>query len=546
MNKPRVRVQAGRSVAVPAAPSSGGTATRPQAAYLRDTRSGVVRARPAILREHRDDVRLAWDRSSALAMDMIQNSGRLKGACDQIIADTVGSELTLNPTPDLTGLGYNDAERRDWIALVKRGWKRYAWNPAECDVRGKLTIPQSADIGIRNFIAFGESTGVLAFMSRAQRRRYGITTGTKMLMVSPQQLSQETREMEGLYQGIFHDENGRATHYRFKTRETGLNVTRDYAARDADGRSLVLHAFDPMDAGDVRGISLLAPTFRKHIQHEILDDATLQMAVLQTIFAITLTSAQPSADAFEALEALKEVDSEKGPEFVKDMLNYLSARMDRSAESSIAVNGDPTVSHLAPGEELGIQSAKIPGGQYLPFADSLSRDMARAMGITFGGLTMNYTESTYSSVRMETSSLWPVVLRRRERIAAPHYQLPYENWLDEEIGEGRIPFKGGYEAFAANRDRIVWALWQGPAKPTADDGKAAKASSERIINGTTTLAQECADLGQDPDEVFEQRVMEHKRYINAGMPSPFERGLPSDPAGSDGGDDPIKKEPTNA
>ena len=57
----------------------------------------------------------------------------------------------------------------------------------------------------------------------------------------------------------------------------------------------------------------------------------------------------------------------------------------------------------------------------------------------------------------------------------------------EEIGEGRIPFKGGYEAFEANRDRVSWAQWQGPAKPSADDLKSAKASSERLENGTSSI-----------------------------------------------------------
>ncbi|MBD8555544.1 phage portal protein [Rhizobium sp. CFBP 8762] len=536
ITKPKVRRKAG-SQSIPAAIQPSGGVQRATSSYLRDTRSGVIQSRPAFLREHRDDIRQAWDRSAALAMDLIQNSGRLKGACDQIIADTVGTELTLNPQPDLTGLGYDDKERADLINLIKRRWKMYAWNPAECDLRGKLTIPQMADIGIRWFIAYGESTGVLSYMSQAQRRRYGITTGTKMLMVPPHRLSQETRETEGLYQGVFHDENGRATHYRFNTRESGVNVTADYAARDARGRSLVLHAFDPMDATDVRGISLLAPTFRKHIQHEILDDATLQMAVLQTIYAICLTSEKPSADAFEALEALSAIDG--ASPLATEFLNYFSGSLNAAAESSISVNGDPTVSHFAPGEKLSFESVKVPGGEYLPFADSLSRDMARALGITFGGLTMNYSQATYSSVRMETSSLWPVVLRRRERIAAPHYQMPYESWLDEEIGEGRIPFKGGYEAFDANRDRVCWALWQGPAKPTADDGKAAKAATERISNGTTTLAQECADLGLDADEVFQQREIEHKRYINAGMPSPFMRNMPSDPASADDDDEPV-------
>ncbi len=507
-----------------------GAQSRPRA-YLRDTRSGVIAARPAYLREHRDEVRRVWDRTAALAMDLIQNSGRLKGACDQILADTVGTELTLNPQPDLSGLGYDDKERADFLALVKKRWKMWAWNAAECDLRGKLTVPQMADIGLRWWIAFGESTGVLSYMDRGQRRRYGITSGTKMLMVPPSRLVRETRELEGLHQGVFHDANGRATHYRFRTRETGLSVTRDYAVRDQEGRTLVLHAFDPMDATDVRGISLLAPAFRRHIQHEILDDSTLQMAVLQTIFAITLTSDAPSKDAFEAMAALN--DEALEGEFV----DYMSARLEKAAESSINVSGDPTVSHLAPGENLSFETAKIPGGEYLPFAKALSRDMARALGTTYGGLTMDYSDATYSSVRMETSALWPVVLRRRERIAAPHYQVPYEGFLDEEIGEGRIPFKGGYEAFAANRERISWALWQGPAKPTADDGKAAKATSERLANGTTTLAHECAEMGLDPDEVFEQRRLEHQRYVDAGMPSPFVRNVGGGQSGRAGEED---------
>ncbi len=503
--------------------------------YLRDTRSGVISSRPAVLREHRDEIRRVWDRTAALAMDMIQNSGRLKGACDQIIADTVGIELTLNPQPDLSALGYSDAERRDWIALVKRRWKQWAWKAAECDFRGKLTIPQMADVGLRYWIAFGESLPMIAHMSDADQRRYGIGTSTKMLMVPPTRLVRDTQEMLGLYQGVFHDANGRASAYRFRWRRNGMMVTEDLPARDAFGQSLIEHVFDPMDATDVRGISLLAPTFRRYIQHEMLDDATLQTFVLQTLYAVTLTSDAPSADAFEALEVLKEASPDQGAAFVSDFADYLKARMDRAMESRISVGADPTVSHLAPGEQLDFKQASAPSGEYLPFSASLSRDTARAMGITFGGLTMDYSDSTYSSVRMETSSIWPVVQRRRDRIAAPHYQVAYENLLDEDIYTGRIPFKGGYEAFAANRDRVCWAIWQGPAKPTADDQKSAKASSERIINGTTTLAHECAELGLDPDEVFEQRLMEHRRYIDAEMPSPFERGLPSDPVIEDGG-----------
>lgn len=529
--KPRVRVKAtGVPSQTPAAlPSSG----RARGDYLRDTRSGIIAARPAYIREHRDEIRRVWDRTAALAMDLIQNSGRLKGACDQIIADTVGTELSLNPQPDLTGLGYNDADRRDLIALIKLGWKRYAWNAAECDFRGKLTIPQQGDVGIRWWMAFGESLSQMHYFDAAKRRRYGLSTGTKVLMIPPHRLVNETHEFDGLYQGVWHDENGRVDAYRTRSREDGMLVTRDLPARDRDGRMLVSHVFDPIDATDVRGLSPLASAFRRHIQHETLDDATLQMAVLQTVFAVTLTSEKPSADAFEALEALKDAGGENAAQIASDFTDYFAAQLDRAAESSINISGDPTVSHLAPGEKLGIETAKVPGGTYLPFAASLSRDMARAMGVTFGGLTMDYSDATYSSVRMETSSIWPVVIRRRERIAAPHYQVPYEHWLEEEIATGRIPFKGGFAAFAANRDRVCWAQWQGPAKPTADDLKSSKAASEKIANGTTSLERQCAEDGVDHDEIFEERLREHRRYVDAGMVSPYDRNRPSLAAAED-------------
>lgn len=501
-------------------PAAGG-APKPTARYLRDTASRVVASRVAPLSMHRDEVRRSWVRAAGLAMDLIQNSGRLKGATDQVLADTVGVGLTLSPDPDLTGLGYDDAQKAEWIRLVKRRWKAYWTNAREVDMRGKLTGAQMVDIGLRWQIAYGEVTGVFDFFGADRRAKYGLTTGTKLRMYPPSRLVQDTSDTEGLFQGVLHDENGRATGYRFQTSASGFKVKRDYPAFDTDGRPMVMHIFDPMDSEDVRGISPLTAAFRKHIQAELLDDATLQMAIIQTMFAITLTSDAPSQDAFEALEVLKDNHGEKGQEFIGEYLGFMMSQFESAAESRIAVGGDPQVSHLGPGEKLGFETARVPGADYQPFSNALARDMARTIGCSYGGLTMDYTNATYASVRMENSSIWSVVMRRRERIAAPICQMVYGNWLDEEIGEGRIPFKGGYRAFRANRTRVSAANWQGPAKPTADDHKAARASSERLENGTSSIAIETGDLGQDADSLFEERRREHQRYVDAGMDSPY-------------------------
>lgn len=530
-DKKRVRVKAGSALSPVSRPQSGSR-------YLRDTRSDIINARGATLNEHRDEVRRVWHRAAALSADIIQNSGRLRGAVDQILADTVGEELVLTPKPKLAKLGYDERETIEFVSLVKDWWKRRAWNARECDFRGKFTMPQQIDMALRSDVVFGEAVGVMSYWGRAMRRRYGIVSGTKLCMMTPSSLVQDTRDFEGLFQGVIHDENGRPVAYRFQEKRDGMTVKTDHPAYDAQGRQVVVHVFDPVSPNDVRGISRLVAAMRKHLQHETLVDATIQTAILQTIFAAALTSPEPSREAFEALEAIEETALRA------EVIDYFSAAMDRAADSKISISGDPQVSHLAPGEDLKLLSTGTPGPQFLPVSAELSRDMARALGITYGGLTMDNTSATYSSVNMDNASIWPIVTRRRSRVAAPICQAFYESGLDEEIGEGRIPFKGGYQAFAANREDVLWTLWNGPAKPTADDGKSAKAATERLVNGTSTFEAECAERGLDPEEVFESRRHWHRRFVEAGLPSPFvarNSGAHAQDQDEDEGEKPVQK-----
>lgn len=520
--KPRIRVPAGRSMSdIVRASSKGG--------YLRDTRSGIIMARAATLTEHREQVRAVWRRAAALAGDIVQNSGRLRGAVDQVLADTVGEELVLTPKPKLAKLGYSDKETIEFVALVKDWWKKRAWNPRECDFRGKFTMPQQVDMALRSDIVFGEALAVLEYWSKAQRRRYGVVSGTKMLLMSPATLVQDTNSIEGLYQGVVHDENARPVAYRFRENRDGAIVKKDYRAFDREGRPNVVHVFDPVEPTDVRGISRLAAAMRRYLQHDTLVDTTIQMSILQTIMAATLNSPNPSKDAFEALSALEDDD------YSESYMDYFQGALERAEKSRLSISGDAQISHLGPGEELKLLSTGMPGPQFLPVSAELSRDLARALGITYGGLTMDNTSATYSSVNMDNASIWPIVTRRRSRTAAPICQAYYEAGLDEEIGEGRIPFKGGYEAFDANREDVLWTLWNGPAKPTADDGKSAKAATERLTNGTGTFEDECAARGLDPEEVFESRSRWHKRFVEAGLPSPFvaQNGGKQDPSANE-------------
>lgn len=544
--KPRVRVKAG-AVAFPPAPAKRQATMR----YLRPDRSGVLNMRRAVTRDAKVDVWEAAERASALAIDFLHNSGWMAGAADQIICDTIGTELKLNARPDLIRLRYSDQERAEWCRLVEAEWRRWAWNPKECDLAGKATMPEMLDGVVRYSLGYGEAFGVLDYLTVRRRRVHGVETGTKVSLIAPHRLPRTTREFEGLDQGIFHDALGRPLAYRFKRREGGLEIDADIAARN------VIHVMDRGDnPGSPRGISVLAPILKVAAQYDQLADATLATALMQAIFAATITSPEPSQQAFEAIQTLEDTNPPTGmePAVWEEMVTNLQAdfvevwaqRIEALKSGGVNLADSARVAHLGPGEELDFKTVSTPGSQYIPFSQNLQREMARRLGVTFESFTGDHSSATYSSVRMGISSIWPLVMRRRERIAAPFSQGVYEAWLEEAIAEGRIPLKGGYQAFLANKQRVVWTEWRGPEQPSADPYKDALANKVNLEIGATSLQRIHAAKGLDWEEEIAQVGIEIAKVQAIGMAVPHGRsqggsGGP-DGAAAEGGRTPARQD----
>lgn len=519
-------------------PAAAGPAIRPTARYLRDASTGILSMRRAVTRDSFVDVREAAERAAALALDFMHNSGWIAGAARQMIVDTIGTELKLNLRPDLSKLGYDEKETSTWARDVEGRFRRWAWNPAECDLAGEATLAEYLDGVMSHYIGYGEGFGVLSFLPLADRKRYGIETGTKVSLVAPHRLPNRTNEIEGLIGGIFRDENGRATHYRFRQRESGLERDHDVAAKDGAGLAQVIHVMDRGDnPGSLRGITPVAPALKVATQYDQAADATLAQLLLQQAFAAVVTSPEPSEQAFQSIQTL--ADAEAMPpgypggatawlQFVgdlqTDLLDVWGQRVAALKERGVDLSNHARIAHTGPGEDLKFVTANTPGNNYLPFTQHLHREIARCMGVTATSLTMDFNGATYSSVRMEVATIWPIAVRRRERIAAPFAQAVFEAWLDEEIASGRILFKGGYRAFAANRQKVCWAEWRGPSKPTADDYKSAMAQKVRLETGVSSLADECGEDGKDWEETARERARERAIIVDElGLSDPFAR-----------------------
>ena len=502
---------------------------RADAAYFKEgTGQGsplLMSWRPA-LREQRESVRTSWQAAAARTIDAWHNSGFIAGIIEASEAAVVGTGLQLASRPDVVALGWTEDQANDWSERVENAWAAWCADPLECDAGGRMTFWQMQALVYRCYLLYGE------YLSLAPRLRRRSPTMSKVLLLPPSRLVNSGNGYD-IVDGVKVDQYGAPIGYRITVvdEKSGFRAERDYAAFDRDGRRLVIHGFGPEVMG-TRGLSPFANVLKVVRQVDQFADATLTTALIQTIFAATIRNSVNGVQAFAGLmtedENLKTMDPIAFANFKNEW--YKSQKIDLGNHGRIA--------HLAPGDELDFKEAKHPSAQYDAFMSWLLREIARCAGVTYETATGDYRNATYSSVRVALAENWMVVTNRRANIPARFSQAAYENWLEEEIGTGRIPFPGGLDAFFANRAAASRASWSGPAQPQADDLKTAQAHQTNLQIGATTLEGIATSYGRDWKSDMDQRAREKAYALSLGLPDPYpppelKEGQKRDEAGDD-------------
>ena len=487
----------------------------PSSSYMRGGRGVTFGGWKPSLRDTQDDISDAWDLAAARTIDMVQNSGWLAGSIDQAVANTVGTGLRLKAMPENTVFGMTNAEATEWARVVEARFELWARNPDECDLEARRTFGQMQAAAFRSWLATGEILAELPWRTRSWTRY-----GTKVKLLAPHRLSRKTEDMARLINGVYVDADGMTIGYR-AIRKDPLLGEFDYPvrARDRMGRQRVIFVFDGMP-GTYRGISPMTPALQVARQFDQLADATLTAAIMQTLFAATITSDEPTEQVIQGLLTPQE-QARMAAQGVSPMSAYLDmvGGFYDGVTLNVGING--RIAHLFPGQELTFHRSEHPTSDYKDFSMHLLREMARCLGLTYESATGDYMGATYSSVRMATGEIFAITRMRRQNVVAPFCQAAYEAWLEEEIEGGGIPFPGGYPAFLANRTAACRADWRGTPKPQADDLKTAKAHEVWRRLGVISDAMIANDLGVDIEDVYAQRASEAELRGSYGLIDPM-------------------------
>lgn len=472
--------------------------------------------------------------AAAVSLDLLTSNPTIAALVEQFAVYAVGNGLTLSSRPDVMALGMSPEEARALSHQIETSWAAWASNPLECDASGRFTLHQLATASYKYYLLTGESVSTLDW-----KRSPGGTTRTKVNLLDSRQLDQSiTRVADGgksgnVLQGVQFSEDGRLEGFWIRPFIMGNTSSAPQAifvsAYTSWGRQRVVHLFDLIAPGQVRGLSPLTAALSPAHSKQTLREFTLASNLIQTMIATTVESDLPPNEALKALSTNDPLHIGGAPgSSAASPEAWLAARGEYYGEGGVKIDLTPgNVTHLMRGDKLRMNRPEAPGNTYDPFDKSLAREAAKAAGSSYEDQTGDYGNTSFSASRLAMELPSRINKRRRAAIVEPFYRAAFTAWLEEACETGVIKLPKNAPAFWECPAAYTKAVWRGEGKPVSDPLKAAQADILEIENGLATLESKLGERGLDFEEVLAQRKAEREQCEAAGLRYPAPTGVNS-------------------
>ncbi len=251
----------------------------------------------------------------------------------------------------------------------------------------------------------------------------------------------------------------------------------------------MLHFFVPRRPGQRRGIPDLTPALPLFAQLRRWTLSVLAAAETAADFAAILKTGSPadgetdSATPFENLEISKR------------MMQVLPA-----------------------GWEMQQFKAEQPVSTYAEFKCEILDEIARGLLMPSNIARGNSSKYNFSSAKLDNISYKRAVEVDRERLTCQVLDRIFYEWVREaQLIEGYLP--QSLRTITADLSH-AW-LW--PSVEVGNPKDEGPSATERLTNGTSTMAQECGILGRDWQETADARAREAEYLRSKGLPVPWEQ-----------------------
>ena len=447
--------------------------------------------------------------SVARARDVVRNDPIGASAVARRQNAAVGRGWRLSARPNARALGIEPAAARALGAQMEIEFRGHAYGHAfEMDAERRLSLGQLLRVSAAHLMVDGDAPGLIEWAPEE-----GTRYATRLRVVDPDRLSNPLGRMDDRYLrgGIERNAVGVPWRYWFRERhpaDLGVDGRRFVWTpfdRFTDwGRPQVLHAFDPSRAEQTRGVSRFAASLKSFRALSKFSDATLQAATINALMvAFVKSSAGP-----EAVTEYLQVDDLKG---------FETSREAFYEDNPVSLAGGARMPVLPFGDEIEMQTASRDTASFDAFVRANIRLIAASLDVTYEELSMDYSQTNYSSARAAMVHAWAGTQSLSAILETQIVRPYYVAFLEEAFDRGYLTIPDGAPDYYDAIDAYAEAKWIGPGRGYVDPTKEIDAAAARIEAGISTLEDECADQGKDWEEVLDQRARELERMRELGL-----------------------------
>lgn len=457
--------------------------------------------------------------------DLARNDGWASAALSRNIDSAIGAGWRLSAKPNARRLGIDQKAAEELADEIEAAFEEYAEDPRfYCDLQRRNYLGGLVALGYRHRLADGEAFAVIHWKPE---RPYATT----IEIIHPDRCVTPRGRIEGkgVRSGVELGQHGEPIGYHFLVAHPGettmfaATISREtvYIPRETDfGRPIVVHAFEGTEAGQVRGVPLMAPIMKKLRMLGRYDEAELQASLLNAVLAAFITTPYDPELVAGSIGRMDELTP------------HQQMRLDMYGEAPINLEG-VQLNFLAPGDKAEFLNPRHPNSVFEQFERTALRNIASATGLSYEQLSMDWSQSNYSSARAALLEVWRGLTARREYFARTFMQPIYGAWLEEAIDKRAIRLPKGAPAFREAVGAWTKAKWIGPARGWVDPVREANAAVARINAGLSNYERECAEQGIDYQENFRQIAREREEMKKLGLsfsdtPAPDERDPPEE------------------
>lgn len=395
--------------------------------------------------------------------DLVRNNPYANKAINTLVARSIG-----------TGIQAKSSIGKLWKQWIK-----------ECDVDGDLDFYGLSALAARTIFESGE----VLVRFRTKKLSDGLAIPLQIQILEPDFLDHTKNQVlaDGHYvvAGIEFNVIGQRVAYWLFDQHPGDSIymgEQAFQSKRVDA-SLIIHVFEKMRPGQVRGISRLAVSIMKIKDYDDYDEAELVRKKIEACFAVFVSGTQE--------------DNPIGPTTNDPSAPGMNKRIEHVEPGMI--------NYLRPDEVVNFGAPNATGG-YGEYSKVQLQAMATGTGVTYAQLTGDLSAANYSSTRAGTIEFRSLVEMFQwltfipmfcNKIAAKAAEVAYMAGLSRQI---KVDFD-----------------WTTPKWPWVDPLKDIQAEVLAINNALKSRSESIRENGYEPDTVYKELAQDQKTIQKYGI-----------------------------